>query len=675
MAKVCHLDYETRSRANLKTVGAHRYAIGPSFEILMASVSRDEEDETYLWVNPKFRTPDMLGDNEEAERILAEADQIVGHNVYFEQACTWGAETQGKTRPLAHDDLSRWRCTAAMARRAGLPWSLDKLGEALRLPVQKDRRGKALINFFCVPREDGQFNEPRDFPAEWREFGDYCITDNRVEKGAHHKLKPFELTGALLDTFQFDLRMNQRGIPINVVAARNAQKIVDEMQAGAAVEFRDLVGLNPTQGEKFKDWLSAQAFPVPNLQAETVSDILAGPEVPVKIKQVLTLYQSLSYAAVKKIQTMLDCVCPDGFIRGTFLFYGAGTGRWSAQKLQPHNFRKTDPEFREMMDAIYRAICAGIDAKGLDVIYGSPLECLANIIRAFIHLPGVDILDGDYSAVEARIICWLAGQTDVLAKWAAGEDLYKWMASHIYGVPIEKVDTDQREVGKRVILGAGFQMGWRKFQSSCKIQYQLDLPKDLCKKGVKLFRSLCGKIRDYWWQLNNSAIQCIETGQPCGAFSIRRVAGVKYLLFKLRSGRSLAYPHVEVNVVKWVPEVDEDNLDEYGEVVIPEAKYRKEITYWGQLPMSQQWGRIKLYGGKLAENETQATAADIMAHGAIVAERRGMAPFMLVHDQGLALRTARQTADGYSAALAALPDWATGLPIKVESKVLQWWKK
>jgi DNA polymerase len=370
-----------------------------------------------------------------------------------------------------------------------------------------------------------------------------------------------------------------------------------------------------------------------------------------------------------------------------FMYYGAGTGRWSAQKLQPHNFKKTPAWMRtkedDITDAVYQAFCDGMKAEHIEQLYGEPLEVLSGVIRNFIHLPGVEMLDGDYSGVEARIIAWLAGQEDVIQEWKdydakLGPGPYVHMAAYIYGVPVSEVTGDQREVGKRVILGAGFQMGWRRFIKSCLDLYQLVIPKDIAKKGIKLFRKKCGKIRDYWWMLNNSAIAALETGVATGPFSVRKVSGIPYLLFRLRSGRSLAYPYPEVHLVKWVPEPDDDE-DEFGEPIVPakkkEPQWRKEITYWGQIPMSGQWGRIKLYGGKLAENETQATAADFMAHGSITAESRGMPPFMLVHDQGLALRTGNQTVKDYEAALGSLPDWAKGFPMKVEAKIAKYYKK
>ena len=499
---IAHLDYEFRSGVDITEVGSHRTSIDPRFELFIASVSTDDSDRVLLWVNPLFPAYDCPSENEEVEALLASADEIYAHNAPNEQANTWGALSQGKACPFKTEPpLTKWRCTAAMARKAGLPYSLDKLGAALRLDTQKDKEGKTLIKFFSSPDEEtDRFNEPRDHPDKWRKFCAYCIQDNRAEKAAHLKLKAFELTGASLATFQFDLRMNQRGIPINLVAARNAQKIIDHEQAGVTAEFRKLTGLNPTQGKKLRPLLG-----LPNLQAPTVEeaiqqlyrnidqakkdgmwDAIFGVEAKI---HVLELYQKVSYAAVKKIRTMLDCVCPDGRVRGAHMFYGAGTGRWSGKLLQPQNFKKPDPEFRPMLDQIYSAVGRGITAQGLDLIFGSPLECLANCIRNFIHLPGQEMLDGDYSGVEARIIAWEAGQEDILQEWrdydaGIGPSPYVIMAAYIYEVLLDRVTGDQREVGKRVILGAGFQMGWRKFQSTCKIQYQLDLPTDLCKRGI-----------------------------------------------------------------------------------------------------------------------------------------------------------------------------------------------
>jgi DNA polymerase len=677
MSLTLHLDYETRSGANVTEVGAHRHAIDPRFEILMAAVSRDDSDQVLLWVNPAFRTPDMLGDNEEIERLIPEATIIWGHNVNFEQAATWGACSQGKASPFKREpSMDVWRCSAAVARKAALPYSLDKLCETLQLPVQKDRRGKALIKLFSEPDEEtGQFNRPQDHEKEWVEFGDYCKQDVRAEKAAGAKLSAFHLTGAALATFQFDMRMNQRGIPINVSAARNAQKIIDEVQSGVTEEFRKLTGLNPTQREKVR-----QIVGLPNMQGTTVEAALLDPLLDEKTKHLLTLYQSVSYSAVAKIRVMLDCVCPDGFIRGMFMYYGASTGRWSAQKLQPHNFKKTPEWLRPFTDGIYAAICRGYSSFDLSQLWGDPLELISGCIRNFIHLPGTELLDGDYSGVEARIIAWAAKQEDVVQQWkdydkGIGPGPYKFMAAEIYLKPVTAITKDEREVGKRVVLGAGYQMGPDRFKDQCWTTYQLDLPKELCVKGIKTFRQKNRKIVEYWYFLDNCAKEAVRNpGASFGPFTVRKIAGIPYLLGKLPSGRSLAYPHPQIELLPWSPKNDDAELDENGNPVEPEVKYRENVTYWGNVK-GAMWGRMKMYPGKWAEHFTQATAADFMAYGSIAAEERGMPPFMLVHDQGLAFRTANQTTEEYEAALGTLPSWAVGFPMKVEADVLPFFRK
>ena len=637
---IVHLDYETRSRADLKTVGAYRYAADESFEILMAGVSADDSDRVYLWVNPKYETPDMLSDPEALE-LLNKADLIYAHNAPFEIAATWGSHWL--------INLSKWRCTAAMARRAGMPPSLDKCAEALGLTQQKDKKGAALIRKFSIPNKDGTFNAPKDFPDEWLAFGEYCKQDVRTEKAIHKKLKAFELTGEPLETFLFDLRMNHAGIPVNRQALLNAQKIVTDVQSTVTKQFVELTQLQPTQREKVR-----QLVGLADMTSDTVAGALLDPLLDESTDKILSLYQKLSYAAVKKIETMLDCVCPDGRVRGCHTYYGAGTGRWSGRLIQPQNFKKTPRWMKGLTDQIYADVIAGKDADYLDLMYGDPFELLSGIIRHFIH-GDCEMLDGDYNAIEARIICWLAGEKEMLAMWATGRDLYRFMASSVYGIPEAAVDGDGRDHGKRIILGCGYGMGPAKFKATCEA-YGVECSEDLAESSVKAYRQTHPNVVKYWYFLDRSARSAIaEPGTQHGPFIVRSIAGIPYLLGRLPSGRSIAYP--------------------YPKIEIQPGDDRDQITYWGQLPVGVTWGRVKIYGGKFAENFSQGVAADIMSNGARVAEKRGMMPFTLIHDQGLALRTKQQSPDEFSAALASLPDWARGLPLKVESKVAPYYRK
>jgi DNA polymerase family A len=976
--RILHLDYETKSRAPLKDVGAHRYAEDESCEILLCAASWDDQDEVFLWVNPKYGTAEMTGcDNAKVTQMVAEADIIYAHNAPFEAAITWAkGACYGFNIPI-----EKWRCTMAMARTAGLPPSLEMVGEVLGLTDQKDRRGKALIKLFCEPQKDGEFVNPRDRPDDWFDFGEYCKQDVRTEKAVHRALKPFELKGEVLKTFLFDLRMNQRGIPVNVAALRNALAIINEVQGTTEIQFRRLTGLNPTQREEVRKLVN-----LPDMQRETVEAALL--ETPTSFgmeqrQRVLKLYQNLSYAAVAKVETMLGCVCRDGRVRGCHTFYGTGPGRWcltgdheiltpegwmrldewvggeiacwsqdetvsfqkakslsfsyagnliwnkskridqlatpdhrmpgwalktnnfevrkvsqlasgfqipytgtrekpskvnsdelrllvatqadghyvrdgsirfhfkkvrkierltellfrlelpstrqkngdgsttitivarhvplllhlfrgktfgswildmdagvffeelalwdgsmmapnsiqystcnkvnadwvqslahtsgfaasittkknrnprwrqcyyvtvwtnpsnrsqlpdrgtkvkfkgrvycaktptgfflvrrhgtvwvtgnSARLIQPQNFKRTPKWMRPIMHEVYRRICEGWGARELSLVYGEPLELISGIIRHFIGGER-ELLDGDFSGIQAKVILWLAGELELLEMMKRGEDMYKKTAAPIYEIPQSEVDSDQREVGKRVFLGCQFQMGADTFKRTLLEQYQMDVPLAICKKGVKVYRAMCPKVVKFWDELQSDALAAVTNpGQPFGRFLVQTVAKIPFLLMKLPSGRFIAYPHPQSapETYKYMTESGEERTGK-----------RIGITYWGQLPLSTQWGRIKLYGGKLAENLTMGVEADIASHGLRAAERAGYLIFMTVHDQGLAEmpifgplfdelsneveRTPESIMEDFARVMGSSPNWAAGLPIKIDPKITPYFSK
>jgi DNA polymerase len=312
------------------------------------------------------------------------------------------------------------------------------------------------------------------------------------------------------------------------------------------------------------------------------------------------------------------------------------------------------------------------DIKELEMLFDDPLEVLSSCIRNFVHSPGSKMLDGDFSAIEARIACWLAGQEDALEEYRQGVDRYKLIAAEIYEIPVNAVTKDQREVGKRACLGLSYQMGTDKFMSSCWELYGIRLSKEIAEKAKVTFRQMHDKIRDHWNFLDRSARDAIQTpGKCCGPFVVRQVEGMSYLFAKLRSGRYLAYPRPRI--VKRDPTIAERKQMAEGWKF--HENHFMEITYWGQLPLSTTWGSCKLYGGKLFENFCQGTAADFMAYGAIEAERLGMPSFALIHDQGLAIQEEGKTPEMFAAALATLPPWATGMPLKVEAHLCDYYTK
>ena len=462
----------------------------------------------------------------------------------------------------------------------------------------------------------------------------------------------FDLKGQHLETFQFTQRMNSRGIPVNEQALHNAQAVIDNVQSNAGFRFQRLTGLQITQRAKVLSWLQARRVPIQDMQGDTLlalDRIKLAPDV----SEVISLYVQLSYAAAKKVTTMLDWAMPDARMRGVFKYYGAGTGRWSAGGPQIQNAKKPTPEMRPLTKPAYAAICRGITAEGLSAIYGEPLEVIASCVRHFIHVPGQELLDADYNAIEARVICWLAGEKEMLAMWAKGADLYKRMASLIYNVPITAVNADQRDMGKRTILGCGYGMGAAKFLSTCQM-YGVECDVALAERSVSVYRDAHPAITAYWRRLNRDAMAAVTTpGVRFNEFIVENAANRTYLFMRLPSGRRLAYPD---------PQIGDD------------PQFGQQLTYWGQIPMSVMYGRIKLYGGKLAENASQAVAADVMAHGARTAEQRGMPPFALIHDQALAVRNGHAPEE-FAAALVDLPAWARGLPLKAEAKITPYYQK
>jgi DNA polymerase len=650
------VDIETRSHADLPAVGAYRYAKDPTTEILMCAVTTATPgDPVYLWVNPKYEDAGVQSDPE-ALALMEQADLVYAHNAPFEQPVMAATGFQPEI-PLA-----KWRCTMAMARMAGLPESLDKCAKMLELEAQKDARGKALIRLFSLPQDSGTFVEPASRPEEWKEFCEYCRRDVEVEREIYNKLKGmFDFQSINLKTWLFTLRMNEVGIPVNVPALTTAKRIIDEVSRDAIVEFRGLTGLNLTQRDKVRAWLQNESgIRIPDMQADTLAE-LREMEISRRAKRAVELYIQLSFAAVKKVSTMLDWQC-NGRIHGVFKFYGTGTGRWSAGGPQIQNVKKPTPAMRPITREAYAALCDGVTAAEMNAVYGDPIEVIASCIRHFVHIPGVRMLDADYNAIEARIACWLGGEKEALQAYVEGRDRYRAMAAKIFGVPEKQVTSDQRDLGKQAILGLSYGMGMAKFASSCE-QRGMTIDSALAERAVKTFRVTHPGIQRVWKVLDGLCQDAVRhkysqsTVVRFGNNTIPMGVGIEYLpgttkfylTITLPSGRKLAY--------------------------LDPSIMAGELTYWGQLPMAVAFGRIKLYGAKIFENICQAIAADLMSHGAQTAEDEWMQPFALIHDQALAIHSDGVTPDQFASALQSLPPWAAGLPLKAEAKSVPYYAK
>jgi len=707
--KAIHLDYETRSRADIRKFGGHRYAVDPTTEVFFAAVSGNEPDApVFLWVNPKFEVPGVIESDTQAAEVIRQATQngwlIYAHNAPFEAAVS--EKHFGDLFGIDPPKLEQWRCTAAMARRAAIPSSLDGVGEFLGLDTTKDKTGKKLIQKFSVPiksgKRKGEFLEPDEDPEAFKAFGEYCKQDVEVEKLVHRKLEAFELKGVGLESFQFDMRMNNRGVWVNIPAMEKTQVLVEAFEAERVKEFRDMTGLNPSQREKALGWLCERGYPGKDMTAATVQDVLDnGPEAygmtAIGFKA-LTIKNQVGFAALEKIPTMLGAACPDSRVRGAFMWSGAErTHRTAGRIIQPQNFRRPTVPQTELA---FKLLSLGTDSESLEALFGPTLETVASCIRHFVMGPA---FDADYSAIEARINPWLCGQEDKLEAFRRHEPIYENMASRIFRKPVSEIGSKsiERFVGKQAELGCGYNMGGDKFKATCE-SYGETIPQELAEKAVAIWRKANPIIVSSWKSIDKAAKDAIRNPGKIFSgvitdrirFGMTKKGGFPALVMMLPSGHKLIYPRaflkptfsvfVGRKVKKFYIQEQAEQFArvESGRTIRAGKKdpeltvsHGDEIQFWGKLPVSTNWGWVPTYGGKFLENACQATAGDMLVNGLLIAEKAGFEVAMVVHDQALAAFNPNLSIELFCKCLCDLPAWAKGLPIEAEGAVVPYYLK
>jgi len=629
---------------------------------------------------------------------------------------------------------------------------------------------------------------------DFRKFIAYCEKDVEVEREIHKRLAFFELKGAVLESFQFDQRMNDRGVPVNVAALQPTDAEIDAYTEDLTDQFSALTGYNPTQREKVLDWLQERGYPFDNLQAPNVDKVLANgragwsvryvphgsPEgtkpdrLPVEMTKeaffALRLRSLVSYAAVKKVPTMLNAACDDGRVRGALLWSGAErTHRWAGRIIQPQNFRR--PTIKSTESA-YQDICDGLDADTIEMMHAPFLETVASSIRHFIQWPKGQLLQADYSSVEARAATWLCGEESALQLFYNNAPIYETMAAKIFGVSVAQVvaehrsgNSEKRFVGKQATLGATYGMGAETFRRTCegydytpsaemveeykpqyfallralrveankgepwdkfhtryspyifakltnkkgKRQYQIvaarndgtkrpianeDAPTaaewldlcydDLASRAIKAWREAHQKIVQAWRDIDAAAKDALRNvgkvfyGIDKVAFKVSNQCGFRALLCKLPSGHILVYPKAKL---VW----DAQDPDAGGKPNWDD-NFNTSIRFWGKKDKGKKaggsgqktsgaWEWRHTYGGKLFENITQAICGDMMANGAVNAERNGYEAIMLVHDEMIAHAKDGQTHEELCELLCDLPDWAKGMPLAAEGETIPYYKK
>lgn len=643
------IDIETFSSVDIKN-GAYAYSEAPDFEILLIAYKFSDED--------KVKLIDLTDDPEELENLrfwdaLTDPEVVkTAYNANFERTCL--ARHTGEAMPP-----EQWRCTMVLAVQLGLPRSLAAVGPALGLTEeeQKKKTGAALIQYFCKPckptRTNGQRtkNTRLNAPEKWELFKEYNIQDVVTEQIILKRLRDFRPDQSEQDLWTLDQEINDRGVLLDIPMAGSIVEFDTERSADLLAEAQQITGLsNPNSLAQLKPWLADNGLATDTLRKDDVAAMLADPSLHANVRRVLEIRQTLSKTSVKKYQTMLDIAGEDDRARGIMQFYGGHTGRWAGRSLQPQNLaRNTMPD--DELDVAREFVKMG-DFESLEMIFGEPAPIFSQLVRtAFIPSPGNRFIVSDFSAIEARVIAWIAGEEWRLEVFRNDGDIYCESASHIYHVPVVKhgINGELRQRGKvaELALGYGGAVGAMK-----QMDTSGSVPEDEMQGIVTQWRAESPKIVRMWRDCQDAAVSVIRGSQPKRVlrslqgteFYVKLVDGTPVLFIQLPSGRPIAY---------WDPKVMDTEMG-------------PRITYMTQNQTTRKWERCETYGGKLTENIVQSVARDCLAEKMKLLESMGYPIVFHVHDE-LILDVPRE--DKEAAALVdrimGEPiDWAPGLPLK-----------
>lgn len=637
--RTLHIDLETHSSADISKTGAFKYVESPDFEIMLVA---------YAWNDGPVRVLDLTNpwDTEAAYEMgdiasaLLDPDTIkVAHNSAFERACL---------SKYLHQDLppEEWEDTMIMAAMNGLPLSLDAVGAALQLQDQKIKEGKTLINFFCKPckptiSNGGRTrNLPIHAPDKWERFIEYCRRDVEVEQAIYYRLNSYPITPLERRVWALDARINERGVLVDTELANAAIAVDKAFTEEHSAEMQRLTGLdNPNSVAQLKEWLEMKGIEVDSLDKATVKD-LRGSVTDPATKRVLELRQMLGKTSTKKYQAMTNAACTDNRVRGMLQYYGAGrTGRWSGRLVQVQNLPQNH------LDQIgkVRELVRKRDLDILELAFDSVPDVLSQLIRtAFIAKPGHTFLVADYSAIEARVIAYLAGEKWRMDVFAGDGKIYEASYARAFHVPVESVEkgSPERQKGKIMELALGYGGGVNALLAFGADK--LGLSADELQELVNAWRTASPTIPRFWRDAERAAKNALENpGRTCTL-----PCGVKYwrdadaLRCKLPSGRVLSY---------WGARLEDGN-----------------IVFMGQNQTTRKWEKTQTWGGKLVENIVQAYARDCLAVAMLRLADAGYDIVFSVHDELIAEAPEGSRWEDMAEIMGRPIKWAPGLLLRAD---------
>lgn len=674
MSELLHhlsIDLETYSTVSIGAAGSYRYILDPSFEILLFAYSLDG-------------MPVEVIDVASGQVIPLWLKNALKNPLYIKHAYNAAFEWFALSKYLGWLPPDQWRDTMLHALYCGYPASLDAAGRAMGLPEDKKKltTGKALIRYFCVPCKPSNANGnrtrnlPRHDPAKWALFKEYNGQDVVTEMEIDRRLSAFPVPAFVQKQWKTDLTMNARGVAADMEMVSGALVIGATVKSQLMAEARQLSGLdNPNSIKQLARWLTEATdsdAEITSVTKETVATMLKQPQ-PANVQRMLEIRQELGKTSTKKYDALETCIADDGRVRGLLQFYGANrTGRWAGRLVQVQNLPRTYthplPPARQLVKD------RNID--GLRLMYGSINDTLSQLIRtAFVATPGNVLIDADFSAIEARVISWLAGQEWRLEVFRTHGKIYEASASQMFHVPIEKIKKGNpeyalRQRGKVAELALGYQGGvsaMRRMDTGHNLD---DLSDDEVKGIVDRWRETNSMIRDLWNIVDSAAVTVITNG---GAQTIRSettdavitlaceldvITGTRYMTILLPSGRKLYYPSPEIGVNRWG---------------------NPSVSYMGQNQTTKRWERVETYGGKLVENIVQAIARDCLAIAIENLEAQGLHVVFHIHDEVVidtpAWADNDTMLDTVTKIMTKPIPWAQALPLNADGWVDKFFKK
>lgn len=636
------IDIETYSSNDLPSCGVYKYVEAEDFTILLFAYSVDGGPVTCC---------DFAQGEELPEEILAALrdPKVVktAFNAAFERICI----SKYYGWPLM--DPAQWRCTMVRAARMGLPLSLGQCGEVLKLADGKMKEGAALIRYFSCPtrKKDGTIvrHLPSDAPDRWEVFVKYNIRDVEVEQAILKIVRRLEPADFDEELYTVDQLINDRGVMIDRQLVDNAARFDEEYKQHLLAESQELSGMdNPNSPSQIKEYLqkvTGQVFQ--SLNKKSLDDIEDSLKYWPKARKVLALRREMGKTSNKKYCAMQQCVCSDGRIHGLLQFCGAArTGRWAGRLVQVQNLPQNH---LQDLDYARNLVKAG-DLEDFELNYGNPTQVLSELIRtAFIAKPGCTFHVCDFSAIEARVIAWLAGETWVLDVFRKGGDIYCATASQMFGVPVEKhgANAELRQKGKIAVLALGYGGGVSALEAMGGSRMGLSQQEE---KDIMLrWREANPKIVKLWKVIELAAIRALQTGETITinrGIEVGRHWGC--LTIKLPSGRTICYPRASIGV--------ERNDGWRGDHPI--------IEYEGLNQITKKWEKIRTYGGKLTENVVQSIARDILGIVILRAYRKSLNIVFHIHDEIIVEAEADQTLKDVEKLFSEPISWCTDLPLK-----------